>query len=163
MLHNEILKKNRKKPLFSVDDFSERKDYSREDIKKLIPQREPFLLLDKILGVDYKEGLILGYRKVSADDPIFKGHFPEYPVYPGVLEIEMIGQLGLCLQYFVTNETNEIKEDAKPANIRATKILGALFIEPVLPNDEVIITAKKLEYSEMFGTLIGQVIARNKV
>ncbi len=161
--HDELLKRHRKKPIATLEDFEHRVEYGLDDIKKLIPHREPFLLIDKILALDYEKGIIIGSRKISADDAVFAGHFPDYKIYPGVLEIEMIGQLGLCLHYFVKNETNELAEDAKPEPVRATKVLGAYFLEPVVPDDEVIIIAKKLFYMEIFGTIIGQVIVKNKV
>lgn len=64
-----------------------------EEIKKIIPHRYPFLLIDQI--IDYEAGRFAEARKcVSVNEPFFQGHFPEYPVMPGVLIIEALAQTG---------------------------------------------------------------------
>ncbi|NLL19319.1 MAG: 3-hydroxyacyl-ACP dehydratase FabZ [Clostridia bacterium] len=65
---------------------------SRE-IQKIIPHRYPFLLVDRI--VDLEEGKkAVGIKNVTINEPFFTGHFPEYPVMPGVLIIEALAQVG---------------------------------------------------------------------
>ncbi len=60
-------------------------------IKSIIPHRHPFLMIDEVIGIDgYKSGV--GIKNVQADDPILAGHFPEDPVFPGVLIIEAMAQ-----------------------------------------------------------------------
>ncbi|MDD5067027.1 MAG: beta-hydroxyacyl-ACP dehydratase [bacterium] len=163
MDHEQLLKKFRKKPLAGKNDFPVKLNLNRDDIKKIIPHREPFLLLDSIIGLDPEKEMIMGKRSIPMDDPVFKGHFPGYPVYPGSLQLEMTGQLGLCLHYFLVHKTSRIMEAAAPSPIRATRIIGAYFQEPLLPGDEAVLIAQKLEYDEFFGTIIGQVICRGKV
>lgn len=135
-------------------------DYGPEDIKKIIPHRDPFLLLDSLTGLDLDEDeeTITGCRFISGEDPVFRGHFPGSPVYPGSLQLEMAGQLGLCLTYFVLNSTFAIPEESRPVPVRATKILGALFLSPVLPDRNVVIISKKLDYDGYFGRVIGQIL-----
>jgi 3-hydroxyacyl-[acyl-carrier-protein] dehydratase len=61
-------------------------------IKKLLPHRYPMLLVDRV--IDYEAGKwIHGLKNVSANEPFFQGHFPDYPVMPGVLVIEALAQL----------------------------------------------------------------------
>ncbi|MFS8631266.1 MAG: 3-hydroxyacyl-ACP dehydratase FabZ [Bacillales bacterium] len=65
----------------------------KNQIKKIIPHRYPFLLVDKI--VELEEGKrAVGIKNVSANEEYFNGHFPEYPVMPGVLIIEALAQVG---------------------------------------------------------------------
>ncbi|MEW9677600.1 3-hydroxyacyl-ACP dehydratase FabZ [Lentibacillus sp. L22] len=64
-----------------------------KEIKETLPHRYPFLLVDKITEVD--EGKrVAGIKNVSINEPFFQGHFPDYPVMPGVLIIEALAQVG---------------------------------------------------------------------
>ncbi|SEO24170.1 3-hydroxyacyl-[acyl-carrier-protein] dehydratase [Amphibacillus marinus] len=64
-----------------------------EQIKQVIPHRYPFLLVDDILEID--EGKrVVGKKNVTINEPFFQGHFPDYPVMPGVLIVEALAQTG---------------------------------------------------------------------
>lgn len=64
-----------------------------QKIKAIIPHRYPFLLVDKV--TEMEEGKrVCGFKNVSANEPFFEGHFPEYPVMPGVLILEALAQVG---------------------------------------------------------------------
>ena len=64
-----------------------------DQIKELIPHRYPFLLVDKIKELEVGKKAI-GIKNVTANEPFFQGHFPEYPIMPGVLIIEAMAQVG---------------------------------------------------------------------
>ena len=63
-----------------------------EEIKAIIPHRYPFLLVDQITEVG--ENRIVGKKNVTINEPFFQGHFPDYPVMPGVLILEALAQTG---------------------------------------------------------------------
>ena len=64
-----------------------------EEIKAIIPHRYPFLLVDQIIEME-DEKRIVGKKNVTINEPFFQGHFPEYPVMPGVLILEALAQTG---------------------------------------------------------------------
>lgn len=64
-----------------------------QEIKGTIPHRYPFLLVDKV--IDMEEGKrVTGLKNVTINEPFFQGHFPDYPVMPGVLILEALAQVG---------------------------------------------------------------------
>jgi len=64
-----------------------------QQIKEIIPHRYPFLLVDRVEEME-AEKRVVGIKNVSANEPFFAGHFPEYPVMPGVLILEALAQVG---------------------------------------------------------------------
>lgn len=161
---DKLVKQYRKKFLVKEDSPSLRRiHYTREDILRLIPHRDPFLLLDTLTGVDFEEKAIVGTRSIDTEDPVFVGHFPEHPVYPGVLQIEMIGQLAIAFYSLFLRESTRIEEIQKSVTIRVTRIKSALFQHEVLPGDNVTIAAKLVEEDDFRVQGIGQVIARDSI
>ncbi|NIQ03253.1 MAG: 3-hydroxyacyl-ACP dehydratase FabZ [Nitrospinaceae bacterium] len=97
------------------------------DIKKIIPHRYPFLLVDKIIECD-DDSNIVGLKTVTANEPFFQGHFPEFPVMPGVLIVEAMAQVACILALRVLKKEGH-------ASVFFTGIDGVKFRKPVVPGD----------------------------
>lgn len=106
------------------------------EIRKYLPHRYPFLLIDRV--VELVEGeYIIAYKNITANEEIFQGHFPHFPVFPGVLIIEAMAQACGVLGFKTVNKTPEggsIYLFAGIDNVR--------FKRQVVPGDRVYIEAR---------------------
>jgi 3-hydroxyacyl-[acyl-carrier-protein] dehydratase len=137
--------------------------HGTDALMRILPHRAPFLLVDRVDSVDLAERTILGHRRLDPADPVFAGHFPGSPVYPGVLQVEMTGQVALCLTHFLTRQTLDVPADATPTAVRALAVHAAQYLEPVVPGDEVEIHAVIVAEDGMTATAAGQVVKHGRV
>ncbi len=117
------------------------------DIKKLIPHRYPFLLVDRVLEVE--EGRILSIKNVSVNEEFFNGHFPNRPMMPGVLQVEAMAQSG-CLMLMHSHI-----EDPDESLIVFTGINKAKFRKSVVPGDQLKMEVKLVNQRRNFINMEG--------
>ncbi|MFW5994931.1 MAG: 3-hydroxyacyl-ACP dehydratase FabZ family protein [Spirochaetia bacterium] len=163
---SQLLRHFRRRPLLGNDERAQLCEVRgrRDDIRRILPHRPPLLFVDSVDAVSADRETIVGTRVFRDDDPVFTGHFPGNPVYPGTFQVEAIGQLGLCLWYFRLNpERLEIATDSEPVSAFATRIGGAMFSAPVRPGTTAQLVARRLEGDEMRGSMIGQLIIDDTV
>lgn len=108
------------------------------DIRKYLPHRYPFLLIDRVVEVTAGQSII-AYKNLSVNEPFFNGHFPEQPIFPGVLLLEAMAQAAGILGFVTQGKTNEdgsVYYFAGADNVR--------FKRPCVPGDRVMLHASVL-------------------
>jgi 3-hydroxyacyl-[acyl-carrier-protein] dehydratase len=131
-------------------------------VLQLLPHRYPFLMLDRIYDMDGDTSCV-GVKNVTINEPFFQGHFPQYPVMPGVLIIEGLAQTAgaLCV--------HNLQEDYKPQLVYFMGIDRAKFRKPVVPGDQLEYHVRKVRsrgrawrfYGE--AKVNGQIVAEAEV
>ena len=129
-------------------------------IRDILPHRYPFLLVDSI--VELEELRIVGIKNVTINEPFFQGHFPDFPVMPGVLIVEAMAQVAGVLVL-------KSMPDRKSKVVLLASIESAKFRRPVRPGDqlriEMIVGRRKASVAKMHGTATvnGVVVAEAEV
>ncbi|MGM0853873.1 MAG: 3-hydroxyacyl-ACP dehydratase FabZ [Bacillota bacterium] len=111
-------------------------------IKEIIPHRYPFLLVDRILEVEEGKKAI-GIKNVTANEEFFNGHFPEYPVMPGVLIVEALAQVGAVAMLKV--------EDNRGRLAFFTGIDKCRFKRQVKPGDQLRLEVEMIRFKGPIG------------
>src|ERR1700740_3437764 len=98
-------------------------------IREILPHRYPMLLVDRI--EELEEDRVVGIKNVTANEPFFQGHFPDYPVMPGVLIVEAMAQTGAVLM----SKSLDVDVGGKASFFMS--LANCRFRSPVRPGDEV--------------------------
>ncbi len=122
----ELIKSKKKEKYF---DLSKKPLYNINDISKMLPHRYPFLMVDKILEMDATS--IVGVKNVTLNEPFFQGHFPDNPVFPGVMQIEAMAQVG---GIFALSQV----QNPEYYSTYFMKIDGVKFKQKVIPGDTIV-------------------------
>ena len=124
-------------------------DLDIEGVKRLIPHRYPFLLVDKV--VDIKPDVsCVGIKNVTINEPFFQGHFPQRPVFPGVLIIESMAQTAGCLVVATLGPESEGKL------VYFMTVDDARFRKPVVPGDQMYVHVTKVRSRGPVWKLTGE-------
>lgn len=116
-----------------------------EEIKKVLPHRYPFLLVDRILEINEKSAV--GLKNISCAEPFFQGHFPDRPVMPGVLIIEALAQVGGF--WLLTKTANRGKI------VYLVAIRSARFRKLVVPGDQLRLEVEAVKLRQKAGIIRG--------
>lgn len=126
-----------------------------EEIKKLIPHRYPFLLVDRVLELE--EDRIVTLKNVTVNEEFFNGHFPGTPLMPGVLQVEAMAQ-SACVMLM----KNHV-EDLSKKLVVFTGIKNAKFRKSVVPGDQLKMEVKLVNQRRGFVTMEGTATVDDKV
>ena len=133
--------------------------FNKEEIKQIIPHREPFLLIDEIIG-GIRGYSVIAKKNVVNSDYFFKGHFPDNPIMPGVLILESMAQASCFLSI------NNV-ENANEKMMLLSVVNSSKFIKKVIPGDELILRVKLIKIRlgsanmEGIATVNNQIVAKS--
>lgn len=130
------------------------KEMGREDIEKIIPHREPFLLIDKIIDIEPGKK-VKGVKYVRQEEYYFKGHFPSNPIMPGVLIVEAVAQAGAVALLTLPENKGKLVLFAGIDKARFKKI--------VRPGDELMIEVEMEDFRRNIGKARGRVMVGDDV
>jgi 3-hydroxyacyl-[acyl-carrier-protein] dehydratase len=124
-------------------------------IMEILPHRYPFLLIDRVVEVVRKQRIV-ALKNVTVNEPFFQGHFPGYPIMPGVLLVEAVAQAGGTLLL------TEIPDRHNKLMV-FTGIERARFRRPVVPGDQVRIEVDVLQWRSRAVRMQGNVFVEGKL
>lgn len=124
-------------------------------IKRILPHRYPFLLVDKIIELELDKRVV-GVKSVTSNEPFFMGHFPEQPVMPGVLIIEALAQTGgiMLLNSF---------PDPASKLVMFMSINNAKFRRQVVPGDQLVLEAELINKKSKYFVIKGNAYVDNNL
>jgi beta-hydroxyacyl-ACP dehydratase FabZ len=130
------------------------------EIRAILPHRYPFLLVDRIVEMDAER--VVGIKNVTNNEPFFQGHFPDFPVMPGVLIVEAMAQTaGVLVLASIPDRASKL--------VLLVAIESARFRRPVVPGDtlrmEMAVIKRKASVAKFAGraTVDGKVVAEVEV
>ncbi|MBD3413462.1 MAG: 3-hydroxyacyl-ACP dehydratase FabZ [Candidatus Aminicenantes bacterium] len=126
-----------------------------KEIRKILPHRYPFLLVDRVLNLK-KGKSIEAVKNVTFNEPFFNGHFPENKIMPGVLIIEAIAQSGGILLYHSIPEPED-------KFMMLSKINNAKFRKPVVPGDQINLHVELVKQKSRFCEVKGKAMVDGEV
>ena len=141
-----------------MDQFNEFKnnkgEIDREDIKKIIPYNEHFLFIDKVISLSSNK--LVAIKDLTGKEDFFKGHFVGFPIMPGALTVEGLGQASTLLAR--SNIPNHHEKD-----VLAYKLKEVKFMAPVLPGDQLRFEIDLIAQDERGAILQGKAFVKESL
>jgi len=132
-----------------------KKEYSIEEILAILPQRFPFVMIDRI--IDFIPGeKCTAIKNVSVNEPYFQGHFPGRPIMPGVLILESMAQAGAFL---VLHDL----EDPLKKGMLFSAVEKSKFRVQIVPGDQIVLEMKLLKFRLGTAKIRGEAYVNNKL
>ena len=125
------------------------------EIMSLLPHRYPFLLIDRVVEMERKTRIV-AIKNITINEPQFQGHFPNFPIMPGVLMVEAIAQAGGALLL------SEVP-DRESKLLLFTSIENARFRRPVTPGDQLRIEVTVLNWRTRAVKMLGNITVDGKL
>ena len=126
-----------------------------EKILRLLPHRYPFLLVDRVIGLEPGKSIV-AIKNVTANESFFEGHFPEVKIMPGVLIVEAVAQAGGILLYHTL-------PDAAKKLVVLSKLQNVKFRKIVVPGDQMRLEAEIIKVRARFATIRGRAIVDKEI
>jgi len=136
---------------------AEKQTMDTVEIMSILPHRYPFLLIDRVVEIERKQRIV-AIKNVTVNEPHFVGHFPDYPIMPGVLTIEAMAQAGGAL--LLTEFSPEERADKLMV---FTGIEDARFRRPVLPGDQLRIEVTVVNWRSRMVKMRGECTVEGKI
>ncbi len=133
---------------------NEKGEINTEDIKKIIPYDEPFLFIDKVISLSNSR--IIAIKSLSGKEDFFKGHFVGFPIMPGALTVEGLGQASTLL---VRNNIQNHQEK----DVLAYKLKEVKFIAPIFPHDQIRFEVDLIAQDERGAILQGKAFVKDSL
>lgn len=132
-----------------------------EEIKKIVPQRFPFLLIDKI--IELTDEKVIAQKNLSINEPFFQGHFPDNKIMPGVLLVECAAQAAIVLfDYKHNKDRSEISSNSHPNYYLGS--IKAKFLKPATVGDILKIAVSPVKILSNSGIIRGEIsVESNKI
>ena len=127
---------------------------NQEEIQEYIPHREPFLFIDQLTDIE-KLKKATGVKTFTHNDNFFQGHFPEQPVVPGVILVEMMAQTAAALIAY------SIKEETFDKIVYLMNIDNTKFRKPVFPNEKIFAKVNALRSKGRVWKFKGELLDEN--
>ena len=127
-----------------------------EKIKEILPQRPPFLFVDRVLEIDAEEGKITCLKNVTINDYFFRGHFPDRPIMPGVIMIEALAQASIILFAVLKPDVAAKHPDYLFGKVEAK------FSRIVTPGDKLILEVVKRKILNSGGIVSAKALVDNE-